>query len=86
MARQAAAQKEPAPQEQASADKTVTLTKAQQKKVAELTTVSDRIRYLNAQGYSRSEITRAIPNAKGGKLLYQHVRNVLITPVGKAKS
>ncbi len=69
-----------------STDKTVELTKAQQTAVAKLDTVSARIRYLDAEGYSRSEITKAIPNAKGGTLLYQHVRNVLITPVAKASS
>ncbi len=53
------------------------MTKAQKEAVAKLDTVSARIRYLNAQGLTRSEISRAIPNAKGGKLIYQHVNNVL---------
>lgn len=60
------------------------MTSAQAKKVKELPTVSARIRYLSEQGYSRSEITKLIKNAHGGDLRYQHVRNVLMTPlVGK---
>ncbi|KKN65467.1 hypothetical protein LCGC14_0481870 [marine sediment metagenome] len=89
MGKQATAQKQDPAATQStkeSTDKTVELSKAQQAAVAKLDTVSARIRYLDAEGYSRSDITKAIPNAKGNKLLYQHVRNVLITPVGKASS
>lgn len=49
------------------------------KALAALTTVSSKIRYLDAAGYTRSEIA-----AKLGKR-YQHVRNVLITPVATPK-
>ncbi len=56
------------------------LSKAQQAKVDGFTTVSDRIRYLNSEGFSRSAIAQAL-----GKR-YQHVRNVLITPVAKQAS
>ena len=62
-----------------------TLSKAQTAAVGKLATVSARIRYLDSEGFSRSDITKLIPNAGGGQLRYQHVRNVLITPVGKAK-
>lgn len=72
----AAAQKDVTPEPAPSG---ITMTKAQQKVVDGFTTVSARIRYLTTEGYSRSEITKLIPNAKGGKLLYQHVRNVLET-------
>ena len=58
----------------------------QTKVVAELTTVSARIRYLSKEGYTRSEITKLIPNAKGEKLIYQHVNNVLKGPTPKTKS
>ena len=57
----------------------VKLTAAQQKKYDTLTTKSARIRMLDTLGYSRSEI------AKSMEILYQHVRNVLITPVAKPK-
>ena len=63
----------------------ISMTKAQQKSVKGMTTVSARIRYLTAEGYSRSDVTKLIPNAKGEKLLYQHVRNVL-TSKAPAKS
>ncbi len=59
------------------------LTSVQDKQIASLGTVSARIRYLDKEGYTRSEISRAIPNAKGGKLRYQHVRNVLEAPAPK---
>ena len=55
------------------------LTKAQNKAVADLGTISAKIRYLDAQGFSRSEIAKSL-----GKR-YQHVRNVLITPITKAR-
>lgn len=57
------------------------MTAAQQKVVDGLPTVSARIRYLHGEGYSRSDITKLIPNASGGTLRYQHVRNVLLTPL-----
>ena len=43
-------------------------------------TVSDRIRYLNAKGYTRSEIAKFL-----GKI-YQHVRNVLENDAIRAQS
>ncbi len=64
----------------------IALSKAQQTAVKKMTTVSARIRYLDSQGFTRSQITKLIPNAKGGQLLYQHVRNVLTTEVAKATS
>ncbi len=77
MAKAAAAQKEvveaPAP--------AIALSKAQATAIKGLPTVSARIRYLDAQKFTRSQITQLIPNAKGGKLRYQHVRNVLVTPL-----
>ena len=44
-------------------------------KIAELPTTSARIRYLDSEGWTRSEIAKKL-----GKR-YQHVRNVLITPI-----
>jgi len=61
-------------------------TKPQLKKLAELTTVSSRIRFLDSEGYSRSDITKLITNASGGKLRYQHVRNVLTSQAPKKAS
>ncbi len=54
---------------------TKTLSKVQAKELAELPTTSARIRYLDSLGWSRSE------NAKKLGKLYQHIRNVLITPI-----
>ncbi len=52
---------------------------AQTKALAKLPTTSARIRYLDAEGYSRSEIADKLDKR------YQHVRNVLITPVATPK-
>jgi len=41
----------------------------------DIKTVSGKIRYLNAQGKSRSEISKQLG------IRYQHVRNVLIQPL-----
>lgn len=67
-------------------EKVLKMTAAQAKAVDGMSTVSARIRYLNGEGYSNGEITKLIPNASGNKLRYQHVRNVLITPVTKARA
>lgn len=56
-------------------DKTPAMTKVVEN-LKEQTT-SAKIRGLNAAGFSRSEIAKFL-----GKR-YQHVRNVLITPIGK---
>ncbi len=63
-----------APEQEASV---LSLSKAQQKTVDGMSTVSARIRFLDSEGFSRSDITKLIPNAKGEKLIYQHVRGVL---------
>jgi len=39
------------------------------------TTTSARVRYLNSHGMSRSEISKVL------NIRYQHVRNILITPI-----
>jgi len=49
------------------------------KLVKELGTKSAVIRKLNADGLSRSDISKVM------KIRYQHVRNVLITPIKKQK-
>ena len=54
-----------------------TLDAALQKKYDACDTTSARIRLLNAHGFSRGDIARIV-----GKR-YQHVRNVLITPLKK---
>lgn len=50
-----------------------------EKKLKELQTVSSKIRYLHSQNFTRSQIA-TILNKR-----YQHVRNVLITPITKQK-
>jgi len=42
-----------------------------------MTTKSSRIRYLNEKGYTRAQIAHIL------NIRYQHVRNVLITPLKK---
>jgi len=51
------------------------LTGPQRKTMNKLTSKSSKIRYLNKMGWSRSQIKDELG------ILYQHVRNVLITPV-----
>ena len=44
--------------------------------------VSTQIRYLKSKGYDRSEsVTKIRLNGLNRKIRYQHVRNVLVTPV-----
>ncbi len=52
-----------------------TLTAAQKKAVSKLPSKSAKIRYLTALEWSRSQIASYLG------ILYQHVRNVQITPV-----
>ena len=55
---------------------TKTATKSAQEKVLDsLTTKSAKIRYLDSQGVPRGQIAKSLG------IRYQHVRNVLITPV-----
>ena len=61
-------------------NKTVSITAAQTKAINGMSTVSAKIRYLDSEGYERGEIAKAL-----GKR-YQHVRNVLITPITKARA
>jgi len=83
----AKAAKKAAPEKVAPAEtKEFGLTKEQQTQVGALPTVSARIRYLDSEGLTRSQITKTITNARGGQLLYQHVRNVLVTPLATPKS
>jgi hypothetical protein len=49
-----------------------------------LTTVSAKVRYLDKCGLTRGQIVKTFPVYCGRTILYQHVRNVLITPVKKA--
>ena len=49
-----------------------------------LTTVSAKVRYLDKCGLKRGQIVKAFPIHCGRTILYQHVRNVLITPVKKS--
>lgn len=57
------------------------VTKSQQESLDKLSTTSSKIRFLDSQGYTRSEIAKILNKR------YQHIRNVLITPlVGNKKS
>lgn len=48
------------------------------------TTKSAMIRFLYADGMKKGEIAKALSEFYGKDMRYQHVRNVLITPVKKA--
>ena len=50
-----------------------------EKELESMTTKSAKIRFLDSQGLTRSEIAKRLD------IRYQHVRNVLITPVKKAQ-
>jgi len=56
------------------------ITAANRKQLNALPTTSARIRRLNELGFSRSEIAVELDKR------YQHVRNVLITPIKKQRS
>ena len=43
--------------------------------------VSGAVRYLFSLGFTRGQIVKEFPKARGRTILYQHVRNVLITPI-----
>jgi len=55
--------------------KTNDLTKDQEKAMNEMNTVSAKIRFLDGLGWTRSQIAKKLDKR------YQHVRNVLITPI-----
>ena len=50
-----------------------------QTEIEKLPTTSAKIRFLDQKGYSRYKIAQTL------KIRYQHVRNVLITPVSKPR-
>lgn len=54
-----------------------TLDKKVQAELNEISTVSNKIRFLNAKGYSRADISRILNKR------YQHVRNVLVEDMKK---
>jgi len=57
---------------------------------AKLTNISQKIRFLGkpktegGMGWSRGTVSKFLSAERGRKVLYQHVRNVLITPVKRA--
>lgn len=53
------------------------LTSDQQKKLDELTTVSEKIRYLDKQNYARADISRIMSQHLNKYVRYQWVKNVL---------
>ncbi len=59
--------------------KSIEVSKVQEKELKSLTTVSSKIRYLDSLGMSRSQIAKKLDKR------YQHVRNVLITPIKTQK-
>lgn len=50
-----------------------------------LPTKSSRIRFLDSKGKSRSDIVKILNTMYDKKVIYQHVRNVLITPIKNEK-
>lgn len=51
------------------------LSSSQKSKIDSFSTKSAKIRFLHSEGWSRGEISKFL------EIRYQHVRNVLITPV-----
>lgn len=51
-----------------------------------LDTLSARIRYLNSLGVSTAGIAKIVKRSNGEHPLYQHVRNVLNTPLKKGNT
>jgi hypothetical protein len=70
---------------QTTTKKTVTVTAETTKALKELPTLSARIRYLDSKGMSRGDIQRTLTQHEGREIRYQHVRNVLVTPVKQPK-
>lgn len=52
-------------------------------KMEDYNSKSHMIRSLSGEGKTRSEIVKIISEAQGKPIRYQHVRNVLITPLMK---
>lgn len=57
------------------------LSKEQKKAFDEQITLSAKIRYLNSQQFSTGQISKFLTKEEGRNIRYQHVRNVLITPM-----
>lgn len=53
--------------------------------VATLTTKSSIIRFLHSKDYTRSMIVKFFKDELNTPIIYQHVRNVLITPIKTQK-
>ena len=58
-------------------------TKSVRDQISKMTTKSEQIRFLNSVGHTRSEISKILTEYYGKLVRYQHVRNVLITPLKK---
>jgi hypothetical protein len=58
-----------------------TITKMEDVDLTKCTTESARIRALGAAGFKNGPIAKYLSELRGRKMLYQHVRNVLNTPV-----
>ena len=63
--------------------KTNKQTKTKTYKMEDYNSKSHMIRSLSSEGKTRSEIVKIISEAQGFAIRYQHVRNVLITPLMK---
>jgi hypothetical protein len=60
---------------------TKTLTSDQATVYGTLTTVSAKIRFLAGEGYTTGDVSRIMTELEGRLVRFQHVRNVLITPL-----
>ena len=60
---------------------TKTNTKTKTYKMSDYNSKSHMIRSLSSEGKSRSDIVKIISESQGKPIRYQHVRNVLITPL-----
>ena len=60
---------------------TETKTQTKTYKMSDYNSKSHMIRTLFSEGKTRSEIVKIITESQGSPIRYQHVRNVLITPL-----
>lgn len=66
---------------EAPVDEVKVLTSQQQRDLEAAKSISDKIRYLDSQQIARGQIVKVLAKHLGRNVRYQHVRNVLETPL-----
>lgn len=83
MAKMQTVQKTAAPAVTRAPTTGIQLDEAQKAKFDGMQTKSDRIRFLSSLGYKNGPIAKFLSSVYGKEVRYQHVRNVLKTPLKK---